>query len=182
MAFEMTEEYASAMVTVIPVLMIVATVEVQTLAKRREVQPPPDDANPWTVFRNYGPMVQLGLYGLLAASHGVAELKLITWLATTQRDPDPTMARDTALIGMGGFVYLTVLTYIVVFVNGTKHMSWAMRGLHRLLTGRPGHTGRSRPRAVASPRVPRQRPRPIAPAQRAMRGSQRSRRRPRVRT
>ncbi|MFE4664384.1 hypothetical protein ACFRI7_12560 [Streptomyces sp. NPDC056716] len=126
MPFKMTVEFASAMVTVIPIIMLVAAVEfnsfhrtledshnevlhsmsekIQAAGEGREI--PADRHRPrrtyWTVW------AWLALW----ASQTGAEVQLIRWLAGDARQPDPLTAQIVANIAILGFAAVLVVPLI----------------------------------------------------------------------
>ncbi|NEC72934.1 hypothetical protein [Streptomyces rochei] len=131
MAVEMTEEYASAMVTVLPVIMLVALVEfnnanaayrntqleyTQALlqaVRNGEIEPIPPSK--WSRrAREAAYMYWYAIVGL----HIYAESLLIQWLASTERGPDPGTAEFVRAVGAWGF--LTVICGFVINVWLTR--------------------------------------------------------------
>ncbi len=125
---KMTESFAGAMVTVIPIIMLIAGAEYKNYAKKliadldRQLQavgmddvsdPVPesetDDSPPGRVtlrFKSAG-------WATLAMTHVLAEAKLIQWLASSHQEPEPGWATYIALTGILGFgitVMLPMLT------------------------------------------------------------------------
>ncbi|MGA5285436.1 hypothetical protein ACPCSK_34430 [Streptomyces griseoincarnatus] len=127
MTFKMTEEFASAMVTVIPIILLAASVEVSSLVNRqgalqdellRQLQQQIDakrrgeEAAPLRVT-DTGPTgcsgTALALFWfLLSGAHVIAEYQLIMWLAGTERGDHPLMAKSIAFIGIIGFAAVLV--------------------------------------------------------------------------
>ncbi|MFE2645847.1 hypothetical protein ACFXDO_25245 [Streptomyces nigra] len=159
------------MVTVIPVIMVVATVEFLALIQRKAAEPPPaqdmDSPLAWiTVLRE---LLILAFYATLIVSHCHAEILLIDWLASNDRPPSPEMARRIATTGISGFIAVTALTGGLMVWKSLRP-TWAIfRALRQ--SDVPGW---SQP-PPQRPRIPHQRsrPRPINPAHRAVRGSRR---------
>jgi hypothetical protein len=139
--YKMTEEFASAMVTVIPVILLLAALEYSSLRKaddqaeekeveelserlraaRNGIDPPLSDAprmrppNWWLSFFWY----------VLAATHVAAEMLLIDWLAQGAREPEPLTAQFIVWVARFGF--FGVLLHPVV-----RH-SYAVRARRRRL-------------------------------------------------
>ncbi|MEU1916153.1 hypothetical protein [Streptomyces massasporeus] len=94
MAYRMTDDYASTMVTVIPVILVVATVEFQALVKR---EPRPSAREGLTGRLAWDPVLLVMWNGLIVRRAAV-EMKLIMWLATTDRPESPELAWAVAFI------------------------------------------------------------------------------------
>ncbi|MEK0100257.1 hypothetical protein ACFC18_44100 [Streptomyces sp. NPDC056121] len=118
MSIKMTEEFASAMVTVIPVVLLVATVEYHELSRRvseetksRVAEAVEAGTDGPQVVRDVlnSPLikglknVQAAWYGVLTL-HVLAEMYLIFWLADDKRPGDPPFALYVASIGCLGFL------------------------------------------------------------------------------
>ncbi|WP_326710471.1 hypothetical protein OG758_15035 [Streptomyces sp. NBC_01474] len=111
----MTEEFAGAMVTVIPIILLLAGVEwhnrvkddvdkaKQRLEKLRRGESAPYERPPmWRYFLDV-------VWVALVVSHGIAEAYLITWLAGTERPAAPGWADFIATTGGAGFLLVILL-------------------------------------------------------------------------
>ncbi|MET7275635.1 hypothetical protein ABZS59_31310 [Streptomyces flaveolus] len=175
----MTEDYASAMVTVIPVIMVVATVEFQALAQR-SAQDLPDGRDPSLSVR-VKPLwnsLLLTFWAALIFSHTYVELSLIEWLASDERAPDPGLAERVRLVGGLGFVAVTIFTSLTLVIRQGRLVFSDAIALRKLMQQRRG-AATTGPAPRAQPPQQRQRPRLTYPAQRAVRGRRRSRARTR---
>ncbi|MFE2046305.1 hypothetical protein ACFXAZ_36365 [Streptomyces sp. NPDC059477] len=126
MPFKMTEEFASAMVTVIPIIMLVAAVEFNSFHRTLE------DAHN-EVLHSMSEKIQAAREGrevpagrhrtrrtywtvwawlALWASHTGAEVQLIRWLAGDARQPDPLTAQVVANIAILGFAAILLVPLI----------------------------------------------------------------------
>lgn len=122
--FKMTESFAGAMVTVIPIILLVAVVEVQqrgrltveTLTKLRLAQetsePGAGTAALLEARMRKPPMWAPFLWGTLSAAHVVAEAMLIFWLAGSERSPGTWQAPFVAYTAAVGFV-VVILTAVL---------------------------------------------------------------------
>ncbi|MGX5215028.1 hypothetical protein ACWKT3_41200 [Streptomyces violaceus] len=175
----MTEEYVSAMVTVIPVVMVVATVEFQALIQRNAgILPDEDvDAPPRRHTKTLGELLLLLFWAALISSHVVAELYLIEWLVGTERPPNEQLAELTALIGIVGFIAVSAFTMALLMGRQMRVLAFEIRSIWYLWQTRGQHAPTGRP--PQRPSLPRHmpRPRPANPAHRAMRGARHPRRR-----
>ncbi|AJF70427.1 hypothetical protein SVTN_40320 (plasmid) [Streptomyces vietnamensis] len=113
---EMSEAYASAMVTVIPVILLVAAIETsrfssvidevrlqranKVLEEAREGRVLSPDL-PKAVVRWH--LASYCIFGLLWISHLWAEMNLIFWLSYTEKDPDPALAVYVKWTAITGF-------------------------------------------------------------------------------
>ncbi|WEH16559.1 hypothetical protein [Streptomyces sp. VNUA24] len=159
----MTDDYASTMVTVIPVILVVATVEFQALWNR-EPRPP---AGEGATGRVAWDTVLLVMWNGLIVSHAVVEVKLIMWLATTERPESPELAWAVAFVAWLGLACVAVLTALLT-LGAVLRVHVAM--FKDLVRDRKRHprTG-SRP----TPGPPQRRMRPSNPAHRSVRGPRR---------
>jgi hypothetical protein len=101
--YKMSEEYVSAMVTVIPIIMLVASVEVSALVRHGS----------WLNTRpSAADKLLMVLFLFVFASHAVTEMALIRWLATAERPESPLTARMTFVVA--GFGFLAVIFQFLV--------------------------------------------------------------------
>jgi hypothetical protein len=84
----MTDDYASTILTVTPVILVVATAEFQALVKRE----PRPSAREGLTGRLVWDTVPLVMWNGLVVSRAVVEMQLIMWLATTERPESPELA------------------------------------------------------------------------------------------
>ncbi|MFF6880972.1 hypothetical protein ACFY9S_37560 [Streptomyces sp. NPDC012474] len=141
MTTKMSTEFASAMVTVIPLVMLMCAAEARVVyaywdskadavvaATRGAVEAGAGPANPlrfyaW-VFRNYRVMLPWvhSVFGvmywlLMAAAHFTAEAGLILWLASA-RPPGVEYLDDVVVVtAIWGFGHATVLGTLIVFLR-----------------------------------------------------------------
>ncbi|MGW0121737.1 hypothetical protein [Streptomyces sp. NPDC003327] len=132
----MTEEFAGAMVTVIPIILLLGSAEFlkvsgtfmerliptldregleathKLLGRQQEVATPPQPEEP-LVLERLGSLLHKGVrfwtntaWLTLACLHVYAEFRLIQWLATTERPEAPAMAQYVTKIATAGFVML----------------------------------------------------------------------------
>jgi hypothetical protein len=122
MQYKMTEEFASAMVTVIPIILLVASVEFNSITRAQHAEmreyledqrarlralregratSAPVPAVPAAATRNR--RIATWFWAVLVMSHIWAEVALIEWLGGTDRHPEPVRAALIAWITMGGF-------------------------------------------------------------------------------
>lgn len=154
--YEMSEEFASAMVTVIPIILLLGWAEATKLsnvfvaakapAVDREVraalvriandgtESPDRGDSPQEPVRQVpfarSLEVVLGLtWGVLAVLHVWAEVSLIRWLATTERPPSPDLAERVTEIAGAGFVMLLIGAFAPVFL--IPYMTFALRLVSR---------------------------------------------------
>ncbi|MFG2291474.1 hypothetical protein ACGFOU_36015 [Streptomyces sp. NPDC048595] len=136
MAYKMTEEFASAMVTVIPIILVASALEISAIAKtsrdngrrRREATlaairaGSPEPPAPSALARRAGKVIFLGWYvsGLI---HILAEMSLIRWLAGTERAANPAMAQMVFSVATAGFAWVLGAGIFTLFVTG--HLSKA---------------------------------------------------------
>ncbi|MFJ5730943.1 hypothetical protein [Streptomyces paradoxus] len=162
MAYRMTDDYASTMVTVIPVVLVVATVEFHALVKRE----PGPSAREGLTGRLAWDTVLLVMWNGLIVSHAVVEIKLIMWLATTERPESPELAWAVAFVAWLGLVCVAVLTalltlgaviriHVAMFMGFVRDTRWVPKAGDQPTTRRP--RPRLRPsnpahRSVRSPR------------------------------
>ncbi|MEU4466314.1 hypothetical protein AB0G20_21935 [Streptomyces sp. NPDC024017] len=140
----MSTEFASAMVTVIPLVMLMCAAESRVVyaywdskadavvaAAREDVEAGAGPADPlrfygWVfwVFRNYRAMLPWvhSVFGvtywlLMAAAHFIAEVGLILWLASA-RPPGVEFLDDVVVVtAIWGFGHATVLGTLIVFLR-----------------------------------------------------------------
>lgn len=101
MAYKMTDGFAEAMVTVIPVILLVGTVEFTAMAKRLKQG---------EVLTSLWQALLLPWWLLVATTHFVAEGALVLWLATTERSSNPWLAEFLAWTLLTGFATIMVST------------------------------------------------------------------------
>ncbi|WP_217165645.1 DUF4499 domain-containing protein [Streptomyces sp. AC512_CC834] len=114
----MNAEFASALVTVIPIILLVASVEINNVTKSRQARllrelefqledaeaailagQPVSDGKP---RKSRTETIAYVFWGVLMVTHVVAEMILILWLASAKRPEVPFLAEyvlDTALFG-----------------------------------------------------------------------------------
>lgn len=126
MAYQMTEDFAGTMVTVIPVIMVVGTVEFQTILQRKAADPPPTGVTTrQNLVRMLTGVMQLFVYGLLISTHAEAEVRLIVWLAEPKHEPDPELAKQTVWVSCAGFLFVAVYaTLILLLKQLALFMEW----------------------------------------------------------
>ncbi|MGX1564679.1 hypothetical protein [Streptomyces sp. NPDC055506] len=160
----MTDDYASTMVTVIPVILVVATVEFQALVKR-EPRPSPREGLTGKLAWEVALLV---MWHSLIISHAAIEMKLVMWLATTERPESPELAWAVAFIAWLGLMCVVGLTFLLMF-GGIIRVHIAMfKDLLRDTRSQSSAGGSS------IPRRPRPRIRPSNPAHRSVRGPRRA--------
>ncbi|MFF2475094.1 hypothetical protein [Streptomyces sp. NPDC058066] len=122
MQYKMTEEFAGAMVTVIPVILLVAAVEFITTI--RQVEQWLDAAVEDPAAPPRSPHITNVLLSLvwcgIAVAHIAAEVDLIKWLASVKRPADPGMARfvtEVAVIGFWSIVATAVFLAAIMFLR-----------------------------------------------------------------
>ncbi|MFI8220219.1 hypothetical protein [Streptomyces sp. NPDC085932] len=158
MAYKMTDDYASTMVTVIPVILVVATVEFQALAKRE----PRPSAREGLTGRLVWDTALLVMWNGLIVSHAAVEMALITWLATTERPESPELARTVAFVAWLGLACVAALTALLTFGAVIRVQGAMFTNPTRDATRRPGQADRPtprRPRPPLGPSSPAHRPR-----------------------
>ncbi len=164
MAYRMTDDYASTMVTVIPVILVVATVEFQALWNRE----PRPSAGGGVTGRLAWDTVLLVMWNGLIVSHAAVEVKLIMWLATTERPESPDLAWAVAFVAWLGLACVVVLTALLTLGAVLRvHVALLMDAVRDM---RRHPSAGSRP----TPRRPRPRMRPSNPAHRSVRGPRRA--------
>lgn len=164
MVYKMTDDYASTMVTVIPVILVVATVEFQALVKR-EARPSPREGLTGALLWETTLLV---MWNGLIVSHAAVELKLIMWLATTERPESPELAWAVAFIAWLGLICVAILTFLLTLGGIIRvHIALFMEAV-RDTRRQPKAGGRS----IA--RRPRLRIRPSSAAHRSVRGPRRA--------
>ncbi len=142
--YEMTEEFASAMVTVIPIILLLGWAEATKLSNvfvatkgptvDHEVRTAlaritnngtesPDHEDPprrrpvrQIPFARFLEVCFGLAWGVLAVLHVWAEVSLIRWLATTERLPSPDLAKQVTQIAGVGFVMLLIGAFAPVFL------------------------------------------------------------------
>ncbi|MFE5681704.1 hypothetical protein [Streptomyces sp. NPDC056512] len=131
----MTESFATAMVTVIPIILLVAVVEVQqrgrltveTLTRLRlavEAERGGDPTDATAVLRearmSKPPALATFLWGVLCAAHVVAELILIFWLAGSERPPGTWQASFVAYTAAVGFVLVILVAVLSPYFQAAR--------------------------------------------------------------
>lgn len=167
MAYVMTDDFASTMVTVIPIVLIVGTAEVASLSRGPwEVSfLEPNDTMIVRAFFAVRLMAKAGLiawWSALVTAHVSVEVDLIMWLAHPDHPDTAALAERVVLVSTRGFYFVLVITLLFTFVRITRAEHFLLIELRRL--GQP----RRRSQAEQS-RPPRQRIRPLYPAHRAVR-------------
>ncbi|MFD5914269.1 hypothetical protein ACFWHL_36730 [Streptomyces massasporeus] len=155
----MTDDYASTMVTVIPVILVVATVEFQALVKR-ESRPSVSEG---LTGRLAWETVLLVMWNGLIVSHAAVEMKLVMWLATTERPESPRLAWAVAFIAWLGLACVVVLTVLLTLGAVIRIHVAIFMDLVRDTKGQPKAGDQT------STRRPRPRMRPSNPAHRSLR-------------
>ncbi|WP_327668006.1 MULTISPECIES: hypothetical protein [unclassified Streptomyces] len=102
---KMTEEFASAMVTVIPIIGLVATVEVSSHFSRYLEMLERGEGDMYSRRATTGAVKG---WVLIGAAHVVAEWMLVEWLVSTDRPESPKMAMFIAITGCVGFAWALV--------------------------------------------------------------------------
>ncbi|MGW5449951.1 hypothetical protein [Streptomyces asiaticus] len=132
-AVRMTEEFASAMVTVIPIVLVAASLEMTALTKnsrdngrrRREAvlaairSGTPEPAGVSRRRKAASVLVLSGWYWSVIL-HVVAEVLLIRWLADSKRAADPQTAQFVQAVGIFGFVWVLIAGFIVTSVYNSE--------------------------------------------------------------
>lgn len=109
--FKMTEAFASAMVTVIPIILLLGAVELSSRLKRGHEHM--DDVEAGRSQRVDYKLIRGGsLWGALAAAHCYAEISLIEWLATGERQESPHLASFIAVTAALGFVAVVLGAFL----------------------------------------------------------------------
>ncbi|MFI0964168.1 hypothetical protein ACH4S8_22555 [Streptomyces sp. NPDC021080] len=121
----MNEEYASAMVTVIPVVLLVASVEFSQIFTRlsaewrRPIQEALEAAREGRSQRlHHNKSRSRALYFLyffwilVALSHILAEMSLINWLASSERKPYTGLAEFVSLTANIGFFSILIGAFV----------------------------------------------------------------------
>lgn len=150
MAYKMTDDYASTMVTVIPVILVVATVEFQALAKRE----PRPSVREGLTGRLLWDTALLMMWNGLIVSHATVEMMLVMWLATTERPESPELAWAVAFVAWLGLACVVALTALLT-LGAIIRVHWAM-------FTNPKRDARPQPRPADRPTPRRPRP-PIGP-------------------
>ncbi|MEU8488676.1 hypothetical protein [Streptomyces sp. NPDC048641] len=146
--FKMTGDFAGAMVTVIPIILLLGGAEMLKLSKMyveaaapkhqqataeilaavypgAEVEGPSSTPSPHTSDDAAQPGEQLWasfeilfalVWGLVAVAHVYMEVKLIQWLATTERPAAPILAERVTGTATLGFVMLLVSAFGPIFM------------------------------------------------------------------
>ncbi|WP_437004428.1 hypothetical protein [Streptomyces sp. enrichment culture] len=122
---KMTESFAGAMVTVIPIIMLIAGTEYKKYAQKqiaaldRQLQDAgalasgADESETDTSPGEVGPMLKSGAWAVLAMTHVLAEVKLIVWLASSEQEPEPGWATYIAYTGIFGFAITVLLPMFI---------------------------------------------------------------------
>lgn len=134
----MTEAYASSMVTVIPVMLLIGAVEGAGLIRRWKDDP--GKIKDWEV-------AALPLYLGVAFSHVVVEIVLMVWLATPHvRPKSPFLALSTASVAGVGF-----LSLIAAMVSPAVDLWEVLRARRAGLRGESRTAGTGAPEATEAP-------------------------------
>ncbi len=129
----MTEEFASAMVTVIPIVLVAASLEMTALTKNsrdngrrcREAvlaairSGTPEPAGVSRRRKAASVIVLSGWYWSVIL-HVVAEVLRIRWLADSKRAAAPQTAQFVQAVGIFGFVWVLIAGLIVTSVYSTE--------------------------------------------------------------
>ncbi|MER7477473.1 hypothetical protein ABTX60_07420 [Streptomyces sp. NPDC126510] len=174
MAYKMTEDFATTMATVIPIVLVVGTAEVATLSQNLHA-----DLRAMNKDRVIRQKTVLGVRALMKALigtywaamvllHALVEVDLIAWLATPKRTDDPDLAAQVVHVSKDGFHFVAALTVILLLMRTLD-----VEGMLRDLLNAPP-PGWDEPTPPASDRPeptppPRPRARPLYPAHRAIR-------------
>ncbi|MGW6159917.1 hypothetical protein ACWFRM_43580 [Streptomyces sp. NPDC055144] len=146
LTFKMTGDYAGAMVTVIPIVMLLCAVEAKAVYERwdkradevmaRVVEAQaggPDQLLRWFVRNpsHWWPflMVHMGTawWWGLGLMHLVSEVGLIFWLATKEQPDAGWLAGLTAVTAVLGMATVTIVGLLAVMVRTTKRHNEAVR-------------------------------------------------------
>lgn len=168
LSYAMTDDFASAMVTVIPIVLLVGTAEVTALVRTPITRDPVLESTTagraWLWLKRMGKKVISLAWLVLIAQHLMVEGDLISWLATAEHTNDPQLAKRTVLVSVIGFFFVTMVTLILAGVRLADP-----EGLIRALAEAKAPTKRT-PSS-------RRRTRALYPAHRAVRRPRRSPRR-----
>ncbi|MFC9498385.1 hypothetical protein [Streptomyces sp. NPDC056982] len=118
---KMTEEFVSAMVTVIPVILLVASVEYMTVVRDQRqrwmdyqeqlleaiVNGAPEPRGPGKVARR-AYAIAVRFWNMVLAAHIAVEANLVVWLAGTKRPTAPSIALIVEWVAIIGFVSIVV--------------------------------------------------------------------------
>ncbi|MGA5146299.1 hypothetical protein ACPCSF_14800 [Streptomyces griseoincarnatus] len=122
---QMSEPFAGAMVTVIPIIMLVAGVEYTKHTKRHTAELDRElserragVADPVSAFNPRKVLTVIAVigWGTLAGTHIVAEGLLILWLASVEQEPQPGLAlfiSVTAYFGFAGTIAAPAAWYAI---------------------------------------------------------------------
>ncbi|MBB3081684.1 hypothetical protein FHS41_008242 [Streptomyces violarus] len=114
----MTDDFASTMVTVIPIVLIVGTAELQALMRMPELSDPSHIATPvrraWLSVKVILKLILSLGWAALIFLHARVEVRLIFWLAAKDRKNDPALARDVVLTSVAGFLFVVSITTLLV--------------------------------------------------------------------
>ncbi|GAA1275520.1 hypothetical protein ACFQ0Q_32345 [Streptomyces aureus] len=157
--YKMTESFAGAMVTVIPIIMLVAGVEAAKAAKAatRSIEQMVQHALAQTAAgERRAPVISPWQWVLLVAwaavglAHVFAETLLITWLGKTERPTAPGQALFITLVAVVGFFSVAmgpvfVMTFKVAgsSLTAMRHARDALRDLQGETTHESAQTGAS---------------------------------------
>ncbi|MFH8500657.1 hypothetical protein [Streptomyces coeruleorubidus] len=117
----MTDDFASTMVTVIPIVLIVGTAEVNAIVRTPvEVDPVREETLAGRVWLRLKLLVKVvvSIFWLgLIFLHAAVEAELIFWLASAERADDPQLAWEVAAASQMGFWFVTMTTVILVLIR-----------------------------------------------------------------
>ncbi|MGW6747607.1 hypothetical protein [Streptomyces sp. NPDC055006] len=138
--YKMTGDFAGAMVTVIPVIMLMAVAEANKYAKSvlravnamldyltdEAVEEPPKPISAW-----HWPLTLAWL--TLGMLHVVAEVKLIVWLAKTEHPAAPNQALFITIVASLGFLVVVMGPFFAMSVGVLRKLIPAMNMYYRMI-------------------------------------------------
>ncbi|MFF7771773.1 hypothetical protein ACFZC7_35415 [Streptomyces massasporeus] len=170
MTYKMTDDFATTMVTVIPVILLVGTAEVVALARTKWDTSWDDPTSGTPARRLFLWCKQLAkavlhvIWGSVVLAQTKVEVDLIKWLALPDRSDDPTLAREVVDASRIGFYFIAGIALFLIFVrllNSERVWQWASETL--------GLTEPQEPAEDTPTAPPRRQVRHINPAHRAVR-------------
>ncbi|MEU2264905.1 hypothetical protein ABZ568_00325 [Streptomyces olindensis] len=165
----MTDDFASTMVTVIPIVLVVGTAEVATFTRTAIAElrnPDGTGRNNVSVLSAVKALVKLCLaaaWTALVYLHADVEVDLIAWLATPERTNNQDLASRVVRVSETGFHFVVVVAVLLFLFRW-----WGPEGTMELPQKRARAESQRREQSKPSPSS-RRRPRPLYPAHRAVR-------------
>ncbi|MET9760160.1 hypothetical protein ABZ016_14060 [Streptomyces sp. NPDC006372] len=155
MAYKMTGEFAGAMVTVIPIVMLLGAVEAKTMTDRVRGDLERTAASLLESARSAQSRQQLGLAAMaefrrgylwstwraslasfiwlaVGLAHLIAEMRLIHWFATDTQSDDPDLARFVFLVSFSGFA-ITLLSVMIRLCSSSPSLRASRSELREIM-------------------------------------------------